>query len=179
MTSDLTFTFTLEPADQVRVSRVLRQRTRASRLWRWIGVPLLALPFIVVPALDQPLAMLWPYVIILILAGALLALSPVIQRWQVRRAFTAAPHLQTLTYRFTEPGLELTSAVSSGLLAWEGVTEALETDDEFILHVSPNYAYYVPKRVTGPHGGALREFLRARLGPRASGLRAGAGTPVT
>jgi ABC-type molybdate transport system permease subunit len=123
MTSGLTFAFKLDPAEQVRVSRVLRQR--AGRLWRWVGLPFLALPLVLVIALDRPLAMLLPYGIILMLAGSLIALSPTIQRWQVRRAFAAAPNLQALTYRFTESGLELTTAVSSGLLAWEGVTEAL------------------------------------------------------
>ncbi len=179
MTGGLTFAFTLEPAEQVRVSRLLRQRTRAGQLWRWVGIPFLILPVALVIALDRPLALLMPYALIVVLAGLLIASSPAIQRWQVRRAFAAAPHLQALTYRFTEPGLELATAVSSGVLAWEGVTEALETDDEFILYISPGCAYYVPKRVVGPQVGALREFLLARLGHRAAGVRSSAHAPVT
>jgi hypothetical protein len=93
---------------------------------------------------DWPLRILWPHAVVLLLAAALALLTPAIERWQARRALEAAPELRDLTYRFTEAGLLLSTAVSSTELKWEGVQQAIETEDLFLLFVGEGAAYYVP-----------------------------------
>ena len=179
MSDELTFAFTLDPAEQVRVANLAAKRTPGARLWRWVGLPFLAVPVACAIVFDWPLRILWPYAIVLLIAGALGLAAPVLQRWQARRALANAPDLRTLTYRFTDAGIVLTTPLTSATLAWEGVQEAAETDDMFVLFYRGNMTYYVPKRAVGDQGVELAAYLRARLGARARGLHSAFSAPVT
>ena len=176
---DLRFEFSLDAAEQVQAASLARRRTAANRIWRRVGLPLLALPVVLVLVLGQPLESLSVYLVILALLGVFSLALPAIQRWQVRRALASVPGLSgPLVYRLTESGIELSTAISSTQLSWEGVHEAQETKDMFLLYFAGGVAYYLPKRIVGSKAEALRMMLRARLGSRAGTIDANTSQPA-
>jgi hypothetical protein len=171
-TETLEFTYTLNAAEQAHVMALVERRTPGARLWRWVGLPFLAVPLVAALAFGWPLHSLWPYLLVLGLAGALSLLLRPLRRWQAGRLLAEMPHLQQVTYRFGESGIRLSTGVTTTEIAWDGMQEAIETSDMFLLFLGRRFAYYVPKRVVGSRAADFRTLLRAHLGPRATGLGA-------
>lgn len=174
LTSDsatLSFTFFLDPAEQVRAGQAVANRLRFAWFRRWGWALIFALPLVLVLTGDVPLTSLWPYGVILVLIGAFFALTPAILRRQVRRAIAQTPSLrEPQTYEFTDAGVRMTNPLAAAELRWGAVIEAAETEEFVLLYYSPKCAYYVPKRIIGPRLDELRAYLHARLAARASGV---------
>lgn len=180
MSHSLSFEFLLDEAEQARVTALVAARTKGAWLRRWIGLPLLAVPIVLAIVFHWPLNFLWPYAFVLLLAGALQLLVPAIRRWEARRAFKESPALRgPLTYQFLESGLRLTTPLTSAEISWDGIQEAAETNDMFLMFMTGRFAYYVPKRIVGSRAAELRTFLAQRLGERARSLRSSSDVAVT
>ena len=173
MTESLTFTYSLDPGEQARVTRLLAKRFPTGRLWKHWGIPILAAPVVIALILGVPLRVLQTYAVALVVLGVLALAVPAIQRWQAARALAATPALAApVTYRLTEEGIVLQTAISSAQLSWEGVESAEETPDMFVVYFAGRLAYYIPKRVTQAATDSVRELLRERLGDRAKRVQA-------
>jgi hypothetical protein len=167
---NLTFTFHLDPAEQIRATKALTRRQRFSWVFRW-GWIVFILPFLFAVVADVPLRVLWPYAIILGIIGLSSALTPVWLRRQIRRAIEATPSLrEPQTYHLTPEALRMSNPLAATELRWDAVLEAAETDEFVLLYYTPKCAYYVPKRIIGARLAGLREFLRRQLGSRAGTL---------
>jgi hypothetical protein len=174
--SDLTFTFHLDPAEQVRATQAVTRRQRFSWLWRW-GWIVFLLPVVLALATDVPLRTLWPYAVILSIIAIWSALVPVLMRRQIRRTISATPSLrEPQTYHFAPEALRMTNPLAAAELRWDAVLEAAETSEFILLYYSPKCAYYVPKRIVGSRLAELREFLRSMMGSRAAALPVVEGT---
>src|SRR3712207_3253474 len=131
----LTFTYALDPAEQVRVSALVARRSGSARLWRLFAAPVLAAPLALAVILGWPLSLLAPSLLVLGLLGLLGLAAPAIRRWQAKRALAATPALSAaLTYRLAREGISLDTAISSTQLAWDGVEQAEEAGDLFVLY---------------------------------------------
>lgn len=69
-TPSLEFTYPLDAGEQARVATLVERRTRGAWLWRWVGMPFLLVPFAFAIIFQWPVRILWPYIVILALAGA-------------------------------------------------------------------------------------------------------------
>jgi hypothetical protein len=170
VTDTLEFAYAIEPLEQARVSTLVAKRARGARLWRWVSIPLVAIPFGLALVLERPLSVLGPYLGVLAFAGILALAVPVLRRRQAARILADMPQLRNLTYRFSPQGIHLSTAVTSANLKWDGIHEAIETDDMFLLFMGRHFAYYVPKRVVGSSAAELRGLLHQQLGARAAGV---------
>ena len=179
MSSALTFTFALDAAEQVEVAALVAQRAKRPRVWRLVGLPLLLLPLAMAVVLDWPVRILWAYALVLVLAAALHRAVPMIQRRQTTRALRAAPELSTLRYDLGVDGVSVITGIARTQLSWDGVEEAVELPNMYVLFFRGPFAYYIPKRAIGERQSELRELLRACLGARAGTMQAGVVAQVT
>jgi hypothetical protein len=74
-----------------------------------------------------------------------------------------------MAYRFSPDGIEAKAPTSSGQTSWVNVREACETKHNFVIFISHNLMYIIPKRCfEGPEQEAgFRELLREQLMERA------------
>ena len=81
----------------------------------------------------------------------------------------ATPKAATMSYRFSPAALEISSEVRSGWLPWEAISEALETKKSFLLFLSPDEHYVLPKRCfpNSEDIDSLRTLLREQVGTKA------------
>jgi hypothetical protein len=173
MNTPLAVEFQPDPAQTVRASRAIQQRGWLSWI-SWAIWPLLAglallYRFSGVPWRDMGLLAATAVFLAVLAFGA-----PRIQRWQVRRAYQSSPMLrERQRYEFSPSGLTVRGGLASTSLGWDAITEAVETDEFFLLFFARKSAYYVPKGalVSESERADLRELLRASLGARAAGLR--------
>lgn len=103
---------------------------------------------------------------------------PAIQRWQYRRAYAQTPSLRLpQVYRFTDDSLEMVNDLARAEMRWDALVEAAETGEFFLFYYSKKCAYFLPKRVVGAEDAQaeLREFVRARVNDRATGLQQSGG----
>jgi hypothetical protein len=173
MTAPLTYEFQIDSAETVRASRAVHRRQRFAWLV-WAIWPLLLALAVLYLASGVPWQNLWLLGVVALFLLTLQWLTPWIQRWRLRRAYAETPNLRgPQVYRFSDAGLSITGGAATVTLGWDSFVEAAETDEFFLFFYSKRYAYYVPKRVVGKgiYQSALRGLLRAKLGPRAAGIR--------
>lgn len=87
-----------------------------------------------------------------------------------KRAFDRAHRIHpVLRFHFCDGGVQIDSRRNSDWIAWEDITEAVESKSDFFVFPAPNEHYLVPKRaISAPDGvEQLREMLRLKLGSRA------------
>jgi hypothetical protein len=76
---------------------------------------------------------------------------------------------ETIHYVFSQEGINATAASSSGSTAWHNVFEAHETGRNFLIFISKNMMYTIPKRCFHSTGQIepFKTLLRAQLGAKA------------
>ena len=172
MTATHIYQFRLDPAETIRATRFVQQR-RPLAWASWLAWPALIGLALLYLSTGTPLRDMW---LLVIAAGGLLGmqlLSPLVQRWQVRRAYAEPPGLQEpQRYELTAAGLVMSGGAASVTLGWEAILEVTETPEFYLFFFSKRCAYYLPKRVVGgaAEQRSLRTFLRMHLGSRATGL---------
>jgi hypothetical protein len=79
---------------------------------------------------------------------------------------------ETKRYTLTERGIDVAGPTAGGYSGWENVREAFEKEHSFILFVSTQETYIIPKRFFdgGSQIEAFRDLLRRRL-PRKAKLK--------
>jgi hypothetical protein len=87
---------------------------------------------------------------------------------------------EPIAYRFSADGIELKALTSSSQMSWVNVYQACETKHDFIILISRNQAYVIPKRCfnDAEQQSAFRSLLRNQLEGRATLLPA-ATTPTS
>ncbi len=72
-------------------------------------------------------------------------------------------------YTFSEGGIDVTALSSSGHTSWSNFYEAHETKHNFLLFLSKNLMYVIPKRCfrNGGQIASFKELLKAKLGGKA------------
>ena len=173
MNTPLAVEFQPDPAQTVRASRAIQQRGRLSWI-SWAIWPILAGLALMYRLSGVP----WRDMGLLAATAVFLAVlafgAPRIQRWQVRHAYQSSPVLrERQRCEFSPSGLTVRGGPASASLEWDAITEAVETDEFFLLFFARKSAYYVPKGALASKSEreALRALLRASLGARAAGLR--------
>ena len=90
--------------------------------------------------------------------------------------FNAKKHLasnrslsETIHYVFSEEGIDATAVSSSGRTAWQNVLEAHETGKNFLIFLSKNMMYIIPKRCFHSAGQleSFKRLLLTQLGAKA------------
>jgi len=68
-------------------------------------------------------------------------------------------------YVFSESGIEVTAPSSSGRTTWQNVYEAHETKTNFLIFISKNMMYTIPKRCfdSAEHIASFKRLLRSQL----------------
>jgi hypothetical protein len=76
---------------------------------------------------------------------------------------------ETIHYVFSQAGINATAASSSGSTAWQNVFEAHETGRNFLIFISKNMMYTIPKRCfhSTEQLESFKALLRAQLGAKA------------
>jgi len=90
--------------------------------------------------------------------------------WGTRRNLKSNKALQQrVHYNFTEQGIDVKGPISQGQSSWEMVRKAYETRSGFLLFISTNQMYILPKRYFQSDRivEEFRELLRAELGREA------------
>jgi YcxB-like protein len=169
----LVFEFQPIAAETVRASRLLRRRARFGWM-HWLTWPLilgLALMYKATGVAWSQMGFLW--FAVLLLAAVSLG-GPVIQRWQLQRAYADSPILrERQQYEFSSDGLTIRGGPAASRFGWDAFREAVETDEFIVLFVARQTAYYLPKHALhGPDvANALRTLLHSALGDRARNVR--------
>jgi len=172
MTTPLTFSFQLDPAETVRASQVVARRRPFGWTERW-ALPLIAGCGLLFIALGKPWHEMWLLGAIVLALGILQVLIPIVQRRTLRRAYDETPSLRgPQTYEFSDTGLVMSGVSSSMTLRWDSLVEVIETREFLLFYHTKRAAFYLPKRATpdAAQQAALRDLLRTHLGPRAAGL---------
>jgi hypothetical protein len=75
---------------------------------------------------------------------------------------------EDIHYRFSTTGITATAPSSSGSTTWENVYSAFETRNAFLIFISHNIMYVIPKRCfrDNEQAQAFRELLQEQLGER-------------
>jgi len=90
--------------------------------------------------------------------------------FSARRQMTSNKCLnQRLHYVFDETGIDATAPLSSGHTSWANIHKAYETSSNFLLFISKNMMYTIPKRcfVDGSQIDGFRQLLKSQLVSRA------------
>lgn len=173
MNTPLTFAFRLDPAETVRAGRDLERRKRFAWVTR-LFVPAMATLVVLFVVSGTPFRDLWWLGVLSVVVVVGSALLPLILRWQLRRTYAETPNLQgPQVYQFSDGGLSMSAGAGTTTLGWDSFVEVIETKEFFLFYYSKRGAFYLPKHATGDEAQrtALRDLLRAHLGPRAEGLR--------
>ena len=173
MTAPLTYKFQIDSAETVRASRAVQRRQRFAWI-TWAVWPVLFALALLYLVSGVPWQNMWLLGVVAVFLLTLQWLTPWIQRRQSRRAYAETPNLRApQVYQFSDAGVSITGGAASTTLGWDSFVEVAETDEFFLFFYSKRCAYYVPKRVVGKgiYQSTLRALLRAKLGPRAAGLR--------
>lgn len=82
---------------------------------------------------------------------------------------------QRLRFRFSSTGIDAAGPLSSGHSSWETIRDAHETRRYFLLFISNNQMYTIPKRYFSAEEqiACFRQLLKVNLGKRAK-IRTGA-----
>ena len=177
MTGPLAYEFSVDPAETVRACRELRRR-QAFAWVEWAVWPALFILAALYLLVGRDWRALWPLGLVALVILLFQALLPLVQRWQIGRAYQATPNLRgAQAYRFSDAGLRITGGAATIELGWDSFVEVAETKEFFLFFYSKQCAYYLPKRVARDHSqrDALRALLRAKLGPRAARLQSDVG----
>ena len=169
MSNPLVFQFSLDPAETVRASRVIQRRGWFGWVSRAVW-PLLVLLTVLYLISGASLQELWRLGLVAIILAVLSFGSPMLQRWQLRRAYNNTPNLRgPQKYQLSDAGVQITGGAGNVSLGWESFVEVAETDEVFLLFYSKRCAYYLPKRaVPSPTDiQAVRDLLRKHVGARA------------
>ena len=172
MTTPLTFTFQLEPAETVRASQVVARR----RPWGWTerwALPLFIAIGLFFLAIGVPWKNLWLLGVVVVGLAILQVVIPIVQRRELRRAYEETPSTRgPQTYQFSDTGLAISGGATSITLGWDSLVEAIETKEFFLLYHTKRAAFYLPKRAAPDEAerAALRDLLQKHLGTRAAGL---------
>jgi len=134
--------------------------------------PLLAVAGVIGSGDEVPEALDWRY----FLWPAVAAFIVLVTYVSARRAFATNKLMcQLVRFTFTAAGIEVSGPLSSGKCSWEGIQRGEETRSMFLLWVSKQQAYLVPKRyfTEQPARDRFRSLVARQLGSRAK-LRFGA-----
>ena len=75
---------------------------------------------------------------------------------------------QTINYRFSSEGIDVSAAQSHGHMNWQGIVNAYETKHNFLLFISKNQMYTIPRRcLDAEQINSFRSLLKDHLSSRA------------
>jgi len=76
---------------------------------------------------------------------------------------------ERVRYVFSESGIEATAPSSSGRIAWQNVYEAHEAKTNFLIFISKNMMYVIPKRcfADAEQVASFKRLLRSQLDAKA------------
>lgn len=90
--------------------------------------------------------------------------------FSARKQFASNKSLhEKIRYVFSESGIDVTAAASSGHTAWTHIYEARETGSNFLLYLSKNIMYIVPKRCfrDAEQIASFKQLVRSQLAAQA------------
>ena len=106
-------------------------------------------------------------------AAAVLAAAPVLVigaiMWNARPRRPGGQPPEPMHYHLCPSSLEIRSPRRSGWLPWEALSEVIETSESFLVFLTPQEHYIIPKRCfqDGRQVAAARELLREQMAGRA------------
>lgn len=102
---------------------------------------------------------------------------PLVQRWGAARSLRATPALQgEQVYTFGEEDITVEAGLSRGTTNWKAIVRSVETADLFLLFLSNQVAYFIPKAgfSSDTDVNRFRQLLATRVGAmsgdRSSGI---------
>jgi hypothetical protein len=106
--------------------------------------------------------LLIPWAILLFMIG--------VTYWGTKRQMASSKSMnESHQYTFTTEGIEFVAQSSSGRQSWENIREAFETKSNFLLFISLNQIFIVPKRCfqDSEYINQFKDLLKSRLGSKA------------
>jgi YcxB-like protein len=165
---------------ELRVRLELRDYLRANYwyLFRTVPMRVLALIAVLLPAaavyvlISQPEAVVsfWPFLATMLVLPGILLLLVLSVYIGARRSLASNRSMQeVITYHFSKDGIDAVAASSSGHTAWKNLHRGTETKHDFLLFISRNLMYTIPKRCFEDEQllAAFRTLLDSELAERA------------
>jgi len=152
--------------DYLRTTYCCLFRPIAMKLFVVFAIPQLAL----VVYLLASAGLVWPGIATPLLVPTALLLVVVSAYFSARRAFLTNKVLQeAIAYRFSSSGIDAVASSSSGHVEWGNISQAWETKSDFILFLSSQLVYTIPKRcfINTQQISAFRLLLWTQLGTNA------------
>ena len=122
--------------------RSQRLHAGSARIFLSVVLVLAGLLLLSLAILNAPMSVLLPFV----MAGALVPLLLILQRWQWQRLFKRSPYLhEPIEGVVSEQGLHIANSRGRSDLPWTLITKYKETSDLILLYQAPNMFGIVAK----------------------------------
>jgi hypothetical protein len=149
----ITQSFKTDVKSQFKASRQIFHKTTGAKLFYgfFIGLPLIliVLKLYARKGFNQlEFGFMPTWLLLLLLFGYPLVFMPVVQYFQIRKAFNSNPSAQKMqNYEISEKGVKNFGEGFSVELGWESIPRIELSKDYLLLFISKNCAYYLPKEL--------------------------------